>query len=456
MVIIGLDCAEPSLVFGDFLPRMPNVKKLMDGGIWGKMRSTDPPITVPAWTSMLTSKDPGELGVYGFRNRADYTYKGLYFANDDYIKEKRVWNYLARKRIESFALSVPQTYPPKPMRGILVGDFLTPDKNAVWTYPSEAAHEIDALADGDYIIDVKDFRTDNKDWLVEQVYNMTERRFKVFREFVRRGDHQFCMMVEMGVDRLHHGFWRYHDKTHRLYEPGNKYEFVIRDYYQYLDARIGDILQVVDRDTAVMLVSDHGAKGMAGAICVNEWLMQKGYLALKQPVTAPSKMKMDMIDWSQTYAWGEGGYYSRIFFNVKGREPEGIIEPADYPQFRDRIQRDFEAIDDETGKNIGTVVLRPEQIYRKVNNVPPDLIVYFGNLDWRSAGQIGTGAIHIFENDTGPDDANHAPHAMLVLTLPGGRKAQALAEYSIYDIAPTILDYFDVEIPADMIGKSIL
>jgi predicted AlkP superfamily phosphohydrolase/phosphomutase len=449
-------------VFHQFLPLLPNIRGLMERGVWGPMRSTDPPITVPAWTSMLTSKDPGQLGVYGFRNRADYTYKGLYFANDDYIKEKRVWNYLARKRLSTFALSVPQTYPPKPMRGILVGDFLTPGKAdkdgtpVVWTYPAEAAKEIDAIADGDYIIDVKDFRTDNKDWLIEQVYLMTERRFKVFREFVRRGEHDFSMMVEMGVDRLHHAFWRHHDTTHRLHEPGNKYQHVIRDYYVYVDKLIGELLQVVDQETAVMVVSDHGAKGMAGAICVNEWLMQKGWLGLKQAPDKPKGLKMDMVDWSKTKAWGEGGYYSRIFFNVKGREPEGVIDPADYDEFRDEIQAAFEAIADEHGQNIGTVVLRPEKTYRQVNNIAPDLIVYFGNLNWRSAGQIGGGQIHIFENDTGPDDANHAPYAMFMLALPGEKQARQLSAYSIYDVAPTILDYFGVEKPADMIGRSIL
>ena len=456
MVVIGLDCAEPSLVFDQFADLMPNTQALMKRGVYGPMRSTDPPITVPAWTSMMTSKDPGQLGVYGFRNRADYTYKGLFFANDEYIKEKRVWNYLSRARLSSFVLSVPQTYPPKPLRGVLAACFLTPSKEVQWTQPKEAAAEIDALADGDYIIDVKDFRTDNKDWLLQQIYLMTERRFKVFREMVRRGEHDFYMMVEMGVDRIHHAFWRYHDKNHRLYEKGHKYEFAIRDYYQYLDARIGELLQVIDDETAVMIVSDHGAKTMVGAICINEWLMSKGYLALAEQPAAPMSLKTKMIDWSKTSVWGEGGYYSRIFFNVKGREPEGIIDPADYDAFRDKVQADFEAITDENGKNIGTVVLRPEKIYRTVNGIAPDLIVYFGNLDWRSAAQIGTGKIHIYENDTGPDDANHAQHGIVILALPGGQRPPQHAGYSIFGVAPTILDFLGVEIPSDMIGTSFL
>jgi len=456
MVVIGLDCAEPSLVFDQFADLMPNMKKLTSNGVFGKMRSTDPPITVPAWTAMMTSKDPGQLGFYGFRNRADYGYKDLYFANNDFVKEKRIWNYLSRKRLSSFILGVPQTYPPKPLRGTLVASFLTPNKEVQWTYPAEAAPQIDAMAGGDYIIDVKDFRTENKDWLLEQIYKMTERRFKVFRQAIKDGEHDFYMMVEMGLDRIHHAFWRYHDKQHRLYEAGHKYEFAIRDYYKYLDARIGELLEVIDDETAVMVVSDHGAQTMHGAICVNEWLMQKGLLALKEPPAEPTRLKMDMVDWSKTKVWGEGGYYSRIFFNVKGREPEGIIEPDDYDAFRDEMQKELEAITDEKGVNIGTVVLRPEEAYREVKNIAPDLIVYFGNLYWRSAAQIGGGEVHIFENDTGPDDANHAYNGIVTLTLPGDAKAQQKEQYSIFDVAPTVLSYFGLDVPTDMIGKSFL
>ncbi len=455
MVIIGLDCAAPKLVFEQFKDIMPHTWSVIERGIHGPLRSTDPPITVPAWTSMMSSQDAGQLGVYGFRNRADYSYKGLYFANNDAIKVKRVWNYLSRKRIDSFILGVPQTYPPKPLRGTLVSSFLTPSKDVQWTYPAEAAAQIDMWAGGDYIIDVKDFRTDNKDWLLEQLYTMTERRFKVFREAIRQDEYEFYMMVEMGVDRIHHAFWRYHDPEHRLFEPGHKYQYAIRDYYKYLDERIGELLEVISDDTAVMMVSDHGAKGMHGAICVNEWLIQKGYLTLKETPAEPSRLKMDMIDWSKTKVWGEGGYYSRIFFNVKDREPEGILEPAEYDAFRNEIQKELEAIEDEKGVGIGTKVLRPEEIYREVKNIAPDLIVYFGDLNWRSAAQVGTGQVHIFENDTGPDDANHDYNGIITLTLPEG-KAQEKELYSIYDVAPTVLEYFGLDVPEEMIGESLL
>lgn len=89
---------------------------------------------------------------------------------------------------------------------------------------------------------------------------------------------------------------------------------------------------------------------------------------------------MNMVDWSRTRVWGEGGYYARVFINVQGREPQGVIPQAEFPAFRDRVQAEIEAIGDEQGHPIGTVVYRPELIDRECRNIPPDLIVYFGNL----------------------------------------------------------------------------
>jgi predicted AlkP superfamily phosphohydrolase/phosphomutase len=271
------------------------------------------------------------------------------------------------------------------------------------------------------------------------------------------------MFVEMGIDRIHHGFWRYQDKGHRLYEPGGPFEDAIRKYYIEVDREIGTLLNELDADTSVMVVSDHGAKRMEGAVCINEWLMRKGYLTLRNPPVVPVQLKTEMIDWQRTKVWGEGGYYSRIFFNVQGREPQGLLKQSEYEDFRDRLKEDFESITDEHGRPLGTRVFKPEEVYRSVRNIPPDLIVYFGDLSWRAAGTVGGGKIHIYMNDTGPDDSNHAEHGIFILKTEPSRlvgagytSSQKVEGLTLYDIAPTILDHFDLPIPADMIGKSIL
>jgi predicted AlkP superfamily phosphohydrolase/phosphomutase len=456
LVIFGLDCAEPSLVFGPWLDDLPNLKSLTQKGLWGKLRSTIPPITVPAWTSMMSSQDAGQLGVYGFRNRKSYAYEDLYFANAAYVHAKTVWNHLSRNRLQSLVFGVPQTFPPKPLAGIMVACFLTPDKNTTYTYPAEIQPELEAAADGDYIIDVKDFRTDDKENLLKSIRLMTERRFKAFRHFLgRRDGFDFAIMVEMGIDRIHHGFWRFSDRTHRLYTPGNPYEYAIRDYYRLVDEEIGRTLAMLPDGTSVMVVSDHGAKTMQGAVCINEWLQREGYLRLKEQPKKQTKFRLEMVDWAQTQAWGEGGYYSRIFMNVKGREPQGKIPQKDYEAVRSELKEKLEGLEDENGKCIDTKVFRPVDIYRELKNIPPDLIVYLGNLDWRSAAAVGTGTIHMYENDTGPDDANHAEDGIFIWTVPGGKGAAGPGRFSIYDIAPTILRFYGLEIPQEMIGKPI-
>ena len=454
LLILGLDCAAPELVFDRWLDDLPNLRQLVSEGIYGPLKSTLPPITVPAWTAMMTSQDPGMLGFYGFRNRRSYGYEDLYFANAKYVKAKTLWNYMSRNRMRSLVFGVPQTYPPRPLNGVMVASFLTPGKDVMFTYPDEIKAELDRAADGDYMIDVEDFRTDRKDDLLKAIKKMTERRFKAFRHFYNKDSYEFAIIVEMGIDRIHHAFWRYHDKNHRLYEAGNKYENVIHDYYVMVDAEIGKILDKLPADTSVMVVSDHGAKTMVGAICINEWLQREGYLTLKEQPTERKRFKTAMVDWSKTKAWGEGGYYSRIFMNVEGREPSGVIPRDRYEAERDELKARLEAIEDESGKCINTKVFKAEEVYRTVNNIPPDLIVYLGNLDWRSAGSVGVGSVYLYENDTGPDDANHAEEGIFIWRVPGADPGGPKT-YSIYDIAPSVLKYFNIDIPDEMIGEPV-
>ena len=403
----------------------------------------------------MTSQDPGMLGIYGFRNRSSYDYEDVFTVNSTYIKAKTVWNHLSRHRLRSIVLGVPLTYPPKPLNGLLASSFLAPNKDVTWTHPPELGARLDAAAGGDYIIDVRDFRNERKQETLDQIYRMTDSRFRAFRHLLGEEDWDFAMMVEMGPDRLHHAFWRYADKTHRLYQPGNEFENAIHDYYVYMDQEIGRTVDALPEDVSVILVSDHGAKKMDGAVCINEWLIKEGLLALKAYPDKPTKLKTSMIDWAKTRVWGEGGYYSRIFLNVAGREPNGLIPAGELDAFKRDLKVKLEALTDEKGNPIGTRAFFPEETYRETKGTPPDMVVYLGNLDWRSAGTVGGGQIHIFENDTGPDDANHAQEGVFVWQGRGKGPAGGVGPISIYDIAPSILDFYSIDVPSEMIGKVI-
>src|SRR5436853_4565554 len=158
--ILGVDCAAPDVIFED--ERLVNLRRLMDIGTYGRLRSVIPPITVPAWMCMCTSQDPGSLGVYGFRNRVDHSYK-LGFANSASIKALAVWDQLAREGKRSIIVGVPPNYPPRRINGISIGCFLTPDtvKND-YTYPASIKSKLNELV-GEYPGDVKNFRTERNE-----------------------------------------------------------------------------------------------------------------------------------------------------------------------------------------------------------------------------------------------------------------------------------------------------
>ncbi|MBN2054581.1 alkaline phosphatase family protein, partial [bacterium] len=120
LLVIGLDCADPVLLFQRWRDRLPFFSSLMDRGCYAEMRSTIPPITVPAWTAMMTSKDPGQLGIYGFRNRRSYDYDALSFATSRSVTHRRVWDILSAAGRRVVVVGVPQTYPPTAVNGCLI------------------------------------------------------------------------------------------------------------------------------------------------------------------------------------------------------------------------------------------------------------------------------------------------------------------------------------------------
>ncbi|HEX5416987.1 MAG TPA: alkaline phosphatase family protein [Chloroflexota bacterium] len=455
VLVIGLDCVPPELVFSRPADELPNLHRLMSSGAWGEFESCTPPITVPAWTVMTSSHDPGQLGIYGFRNRSDYTYDRMYTVTNQAVHVDRVWDILSRAGKQVIVVGVPPSYPPRPVNGAMVGCFLTPSVDRPYTYPVSLGGEISGVV-GKYLVDVPDFRTENKDYLLKQIYEMTEKRFKLVDHLLTTKPWDFFMFVEMGTDRIHHGFWRFTDPAHNKYVPGNPYENVITEYYKFVDQQIGKILEHVGDDTVVFVVSDHGAKRMDGGICLNEWLIQRGYLTLKEYPSRQTPIEKCEVDWSKTVAWGAGGYYGRLMLNVAGREPQGIVPADAYEQVRDELIAEITKIAGPDGQDIGTQVFKPQDIYREVRGIPPDLIIHFGGLYWRSVGTIGKGEVYTFDNDTGPDDANHAEHGIFIVNDPrqylGG---QHLSGVQLMDFAPTVLDCFGINAPPEMLGRVV-
>jgi predicted AlkP superfamily phosphohydrolase/phosphomutase len=430
---------------------MPNLSRLMERGTWGPLRSSEPPITVPAWTCMVSGRDAGELGLYGFRNRVAGDTR-LRLADGDDVRVKRVWDWLGEQGYRVAPLFVPLTSPPSPVRGQMVSGFMWPGDESPWCFPRELEIE---LADrfGPYRADVENFRADDLDRIYEDIVAMTEQHVAIAAHIWNEKQPDFMMLVEIGVDRFHHAFWRHIDPEHPRHEAGNPWENQGREYYGLLDAHIGRLCGLAGEDTAVLVVSDHGARAMQGGFCINEWLIREGYLVLREPPSTFSSLDHALIDWKRTTAWAEGGYYARVFVNVAGREPNGVVPPAQLGAVRDKLRGELEDARDEEGTNIPVLVRIPEQHYRQARGFPPDLMVYFDDLKLRAIGSIGGGQLIVTENDTGPDTCNHDWNGIFVMAG-GGTPARGYVEGAeIYDVAPTVLGVFGVARPPEILGR---
>lgn len=458
IAVIGLDCAAPRWVFDEMRSQLPHLSRLMEEGSFGPLTSCHPPITVPAWTCMTSGYDAGQLGIYGFRNRRDHSYEGLSLAFSDSVTRPRLWDHFHNAGLTSLCIGVPQTFPiTRPPRGVMISSFLTPDKSVPWIWPPEMAAEVEAQADGDYLFDARDFRTQDREQLWQQLVTMTERRFKVARHLVRTQPWDLLFLVEMGPDRLHHGFWRYADPEHPQFAGSDHpLHTAFRRYYEILDAEIGHLIELLPEDVLLLVVSDHGAKAMQAGVAVNQWLIEQGYLVLKAKPDGVTRFEPALVDWPRTQVWSEGGYYARVFLNVAGREPQGVVPPDQCETLRDRLIAEMQSLPGPAGEPLETRVHRPQELFKASHGVPPDLLCYWDNLRMRSIGSVGHEGIFVTENDTGADDANHDWQGIFISRTPLAGQPGFVNNLRLIDIGVSLLAHRGLPVPPDTAGQPVL
>ena len=195
---------------------------------------------------------------------------------------------------------MPPGYPPQPINGIRIGCFLTPDPSKdEFTYPAGIKRKLTELL-GEYPVDVKGFRTDNKEWLKRAIFEMSRKQWQAVRWLLTEQEWDYFHFVDIGLDRVHHAFWNYFDRQHVRYEPASPYQQVIPEYYLWLDEEIGSVLELLDKDTAVLVVSDYGAQRLDGGFVVNEWLVDQGLLVLNQYLEEVTPFDRLNVNWART------------------------------------------------------------------------------------------------------------------------------------------------------------
>lgn len=512
VLIIGLDGATPQLVFPWAKEgKLPNLSKLIENGTSGNLRSTIPPMTAPAWTSFMTGKNPGKHGIYHFIEYQHKTYDYRIISSRD-IKSKTLWGILSVSGKKVGVMQVPITFPPENVNGFVVSEGLTtPGQDSNFTHPKELKEELQH----DFkfkLTTTEKYYEGNEDAFIDDLSSVEERKAKATLHLMKKYDWDFFAVVYANIDAMQHFFWKYMDATHPGYNPeeAKKYGDAILNFYQKLDGIVGDMLKIVDEDTTVIVMSDHGFGPLYKELHLNKWLKDRGLLKLKEKKDTsavrywlsrsgltremmymllvkcglekltnimPDKLKKSMpshytpseVDWQRTRAYSLATH-GMMYINLKGRNPDGIVEPGEeYEKLRDYIIKELLRLKDpETGKNIVDAVFKSNELYYGQGiNKAPDLFVLtdmtyhnIGRLDdnlikpaWKLDEADSSGKLSLLNKQRSLGSGNHRINGILVMKGKNIKKNTKIENAEIVDIAPTVLHLMGVHVPEDMDGK---
>lgn len=451
--LFGIDGGVPDLVFERWNNLLPNIKRLMQGGAYARMNSTIPPSTIVAWNAMISGKDPSEIGVF------NYTYKdeqGEYrLVSSKNNKAKLIWDIIGDKDKRSIALYVPLSYPVTTFPGCIVTDFMTPGIESNCAYPEHLKDKIKALGNPEGFFDVAVGLGSHKSLdpgeLVNRAKEMTDMQVSLLKDLIANEQWDFCMAVMLGTDRLQHMLWRHFDEGHRRFIVDSPHANAIRDFYVYIDQKLGEVLQLLPQDTTVIVASDHGMIKQEGKININNWLVKEGYLVLKEGVdlSKSTRFKMELVDMERSLAWGGGAYNGRISIN---KEKLG----SKWKDIRDEIAEKIIQIPDDKGNPLQTRVYTAEEIYKNVSHPEcPDLTIYFDDLCWASNPDLVPEELYSWHTAIGADSAGHSRQGLFIINGPEIKRRGLMDEVDIRQVAPTLLKVLDVAVPQDIIVEPI-
>lgn len=506
IIAIGLDGATWDL----FRPRMesgrmPTLKRLAENGAVGNMQSVYPPETPAAWSSFMTGKNPGKHGVFDFLVYDPRTQKDVP-VNAGMRTGKTVWEYASDAGKTCLVLNVPTTYPPAPLKGAMITDFLTPAHARDYAYPQGLVEELEAEY-GRYplfyesISFVSANSDSNAKVFLDELEYIDRTKFDVAEKLFDRFQPDFTMLHIWGTDRLQHELWSFMDPDHPRYDKAKAAKFGgrIEDYYTMLDERIGRLISRLGSDGIAIILSDHGFGATHYFIDQNSWLLREGFITLKKTfkarvkklmwdmgitphnatrllapiskfaawfkasspeamlrkssgtINVPGMLSFSEVDWSKTKAYAPFGW-SGIYINTRGVRPKGCVDPKEYPAVRDEIVRRWKQLRNrKTGELVGGAVITNGEMFKgEFAKFGPDVMPLPLAENYMPICFFGFASKEpVYENNT--LFGNHRMEAILLAHGKGIRPG-TLNGVRLLDMAPTILYLLGLPVPDDMDG----
>ncbi len=484
VIVVGLDGTRlETLQYLSERGHMPNVARFFSAGAFGCLRSVLPPFSAPAWVTMTTGANPGKHGIYDFYLRDPKLGRQVPVNATD-VSARTVWELLGDAGHRVAAINVPITYPPQPVNGVVLSDFLvTPEGQTDYAYPQEVRDEIQRLWPDFH---PAPFRAPSRTLsFVHQVIEWTEKAEQVCQWIAENYPSTFFMNVFQATDIIQHYFFDYLQPA-RLEDEGDPLIAALLHLYRRLDDIVGSRLQRMDSHTALLLVSDHGFTALKRTFYLNRWLQAQGWLVLRRPRLhqrllagfglsqrklvrwlqridllgladrLPLERRRQMgarldqamageIDWERTLAYAGAISSQAIYVREKAADvPASLI-----PDLMDRLA---DVRDPATGQQILAGIYRREELYSGPHTQNSPTLIHEPAAGYLVDNKVSVGSQF---DDVLPSagTGQHHPDGFYALLSPGRVSSECRLDANIVDIAPTLLYLMGEPVPRSMDGR---
>lgn len=477
---------------------LPTFKKFFEEGAIGNLKSSIPMITPQIWGNITTGKNPGNHGLFDFWQRGnDGKFKEV---NGSHIKIKSIWKILSENGLTSGVVNVPFTYPPQNINGFMISGEDAPGAHPSIAHPNKIYKEIVEKFGRYRLKDIFPGGRKKEDYL-KLVEEDIKKQTDVLEYLISKKNWDFFLTFYSATAITQHYFWK------DMHHGNNDYQDVIKTAYKSLDTAIDRLIQAADKDTTVFIMSECGAGPLISGVQINTMLQKEGFLCFKKSTghSKPQSLNQNKsfirsrvtsfrkniqgyipkswfffanknmhwlkswiqtflagsdIDWAKTYAFSRGKE-GDIFINLKGRDPNGIVESEQYEKVRDDIIDKLSAlVDPSTGEKAITKVYKREELYSgPFIEFAPDLLI-----EWVDSAYMPTESDKdknsVFverwrENMNWPTSGSHRIEGILLAKGPGIARNKRIQDAGIMDMTPTWLKILNQKIPGDLEGKVI-
>lgn len=485
LAILGIDGAtfeiiNPLVAAGE----LPNIARLLAQGGQAVLESETPPITPPAWVSMMSGLNPGRHGVYNFVRRQLGSYQTPLNDSRSY-KGCGIAEVLARRGWSSGLLNVPMTYPPQGVGELGANSFVIsgipcPRSGSSLFNPPQLEDLCRELLERDYRCDLDyahlqgDHEGEVDDLsryaeLRDELFAIERERMCLTQGLLRHHSPDFFFTVVGLTDRCQHWFWKFQDESHPGWsEAGAKlYGETIADAYRLADEFLGMLRTEVGESVPIAIVSDHGFGPHHWDFHINKWLEQEGLLVrrktpywrlghsriagikIPRPRRQHGPSLLD-VDWKRTKAWCS---LQGICLNIVGREREGMVSPDQATAMLSEIEQRLLLLRLPDGSKAIDFFVRGHEFYSGPRVAEaPDLQFQMSGLECLPRDDWDSPNLFTQRRNAGISGTHRFP-GIFAIAAPGVKAGVKLKEMHIRDTTPTILHLLGEDVPSWMEGE---